>query len=61
MDNREIQLISGLSTVGLIAGIYLAYKRDPKFWSYVGFAFVGSILGVATGKIVSSLAFPPDK
>lgn len=59
MDNRELQLISGLSTIGFAAGIYVAYKRDPKFWSYVGLAIAGSILGVAFGKIVSALILEP--
>ncbi len=53
--------MSGLSTLGMAAGLYLAYKKDNKFWGYVGFAIAGSILGVACGKIISSLLFPPVK
>ena len=58
MNNKELQLMSGLSTIGLAAGIYVAYKRDPKFWSYVGLGIAGSVLGVAFGKIISALVFP---
>jgi len=59
MDNRSNQLMGGLSTVGFFGGIYVAYKRDPRFWTYAGLAIGGSILGVALGKIVSALVFPP--
>ena len=55
MNSKEIQLMSGLSTVGFAAGIYVAYKRDPRLMTYIGLAIGGSILGVALGKIVTAL------
>lgn len=55
MESKSTNLIIGLASLGLAAGLWYAYKNDKKFWGYVGFALLGNIAGAATGRIVSSL------
>lgn len=43
------------STVGVISGAYLAYKKDKGFWGYVGFMILGSIV---IGGLVSVATMP---
>ena len=42
-----------LSSVGLLAGLYYAFKNEKGFWAYVGYGLLGSIAGTTAGSIVS--------
>ncbi len=33
------------SSVGVVAGAVIAYKKQKGFWGYVGFMVLGSIVG----------------
>ena len=48
-------IISVLSGVGMLGGLFYAFKTKKKFWGYVGFAVLGSIAGSITGGIISQV------
>jgi hypothetical protein len=45
----------GMASLGFGAGLWYAYKHDQKFWGYVGFALLGSIVFGAAGRIIGGL------
>jgi hypothetical protein len=48
---KRVQNIAMIgSSVGMGVGLYKAYKGKKKFWTYVGFGLLFSIIGgIATG------------
>ncbi len=48
--NTMISIRYAGGTIGLIAGLIIAYKRKTGFWGYLGFALLGSIVigGITT-------------
>lgn len=48
---KKIQNIASIgSSVGTVAGLVLAYKQKKKFWGYVGYAILGSlVVGITAG------------
>lgn len=52
METKASLIIGGLSSVGLAAGLYFAYTKDQKFWGYVGFGLLGSILLAGAGRVI---------
>lgn len=55
METKANLIIGGLSSVGLGAGLYYAYKQDQKFWGYVGFGLLGSIFLAGIGRVIYGL------
>ena len=50
------------SGIGFTAGAYFAYKKGKKFWGYVGFMLIGSLVGSAlTAPITVYLKNKEDK
>jgi len=39
------------STVGFLAGLYYAHNQKSHFWGYVGWGFLGGVVGGGVGRI----------
>lgn len=50
MDNASKSSI--LSSAGLLGGLYYAFSKNKSFLGYVGFGFLGSLVGYTIGKIL---------
>ena len=48
-------IVSVLSGVGMLGGLFYAFKSKRKFWGYIGFAVLGSISGSIVGGIISQV------
>lgn len=46
----------GISTIGFVGGLGYAYKKGSGFWGYVGWSFLGSILGSIAGGGIDKVA-----
>lgn len=46
----------GISTIGFVGGLGYAYKKGSGFWGYVGWSFLGSILGGIAGGGIDKVA-----
>ena len=44
-------LIAIASGVGLLVGIWMAYKGGHKFWGYVGRGLAGAVIGTVAGTV----------
>ena len=44
------------SSIGLIAGLGYAFKKNKSFWGYVGFGLLGSIVFGTVGNIGARIA-----
>ena len=42
MENRQKVYIA--STLGMLGGVYFAYKKKSSFWGYAGYGFLFSIV-----------------
>lgn len=54
-DYYKTTLRYGLGLVGAVGGILLAVHRKSGFWGGVGWWFVGSMAGGATGFVIGSI------
>jgi uncharacterized membrane protein YfcA len=50
-----------LSSVGALAGLYFAFKKQKGFWGYAGYFVLGSIAGHLAGNIVTSVIPKPKE
>ena len=43
-----------LGTVGFLGGLYYAFSKKPqsKFWGFVGWGFLGTVVGSSVGKVI---------
>lgn len=53
-------LTIALSSVGALAGLAYAFKKEKSFWGYVGFFALGSVAGHLIGNVASA-AIPNSK
>lgn len=55
-DVKILNVTQISSSIGLIAGLGYAFKKNKGFWGYVGFALLGSIVFGTVGNIGSRIA-----
>ena len=41
-----------IGSIGTLGGLYYAFSKNKSFWGYVGFGFLGSVVGYTIGRIV---------
>jgi hypothetical protein len=59
MKNNNTIMV--LASAGALAGLYMAYKGNKKFWGYVGYFVLGSVAGHLAGNIVTAVIPQPKK
>ena len=47
-----------LSSAGFIWGLGYSFKHKKGFWAYVGYSFLGSVVGATAGGIIYAVASP---
>jgi uncharacterized membrane protein YfcA len=57
MKNNTTTMV--LSSVGALAGLYFAFKKNKKFWGYAGYFVLGSIAGHLAGNVVTAVIPQP--
>jgi hypothetical protein len=60
--DAKIRNIAGIgSTIGMIAGLVTAFNGRKQFWTYVGYAIVGSIVIGASSGLIARAVIKKDK
>ncbi len=55
INHSRFQKLAGImGTIGMGAGLYLAYKTHSGVWGYLGFAFIGGMLGGTVGNVIGA-------
>lgn len=53
---KKVIAISGLfSTMGLLLGLIIAYRKDAKFWGYIGNGLLFMVMGSLIGSVGSTI------
>lgn len=53
LETTVLAIQSAAGTIGTLGGVYLAYKKNKGFWGYVGFMFLGGIVGGSIGYLAT--------
>ncbi len=69
IDSKKINLMAinvGASSLGFLSGLGFAYHRKSKFWGYVGWGLLGSLVvggvaGLATLPMAANIAKEQSK
>ena len=59
MKNNTTTMV--LASVGALAGLYFAFKKQKGFWGYAGYFVLGSVAGHLAGNVVSAVMPQPKK
>ncbi len=47
-----------IGSVGFIWGLGYSFQKEKGFWAYVGYSFLGSVIGTAVGGLITVVAYP---